>query len=147
MYFYDSKGADQLKAAIEIRASRDCGATPDELGNLLLACSKEQIQVIRTLKDEPLAYYSFAKISKYTLRLLVRGNKEKLLNYEMKEGKIFYLLDVVICKGKSRSALPHILNSLLQYRLIAFKKRGCIRLYRRSGDRFKRINKTHLLSM
>lgn len=139
MYFQDPSGADILKFAIEIRASWGIGATKDELANLLMASAKNQIHIIKTPKGEPIAYFAFAKISKYSLAMLASGDKKNLISYEMNEGRILYILDVVILKGRSKSALTGIRKYARKFRLVAFEKRGSIKILYRTAISFRRL--------
>lgn len=135
MYFVEHQGADLLNEAIALRAMNDSGADANQLLNLLEASKRRQIIMVKTEKDEPLTSIAFAKISKFTLKLLIENPDHKLQPYEYNEGKILYILDGFFRKNNFKQSISLLIPQLKKYRLIAYVKNGKLKvLYNNNGS-------------
>ncbi len=119
MYFVEHYGADLLNEALALRVLNGAGVDADHLQKLLEASVHRQIIIAKSEKDEPLASIAFAKISKYTLRLLAENHTHVLNPYEYREGKILYVVDGFFQKNNFQKSLALLLQQLKKYRLIA----------------------------
>tara|TARA_R100000656_G_C3955351_1_gene129072 strand:+ start:1414 stop:1887 length:474 start_codon:yes stop_codon:yes gene_type:complete len=134
MYFVEHQGADLLNEAIALRVMNGSGADANQLLNLHEASIRRQIIMVKTEKDEPLASLSFAKISKFTLKLLTENPDHKLQPYEYSEGKILYILDGFFRKNNFRISISLLMPQLRKYRLIVYVKNGKLKvLYNNNG--------------
>ncbi len=129
MYFVEHQGADLLNEAIALRVMNESGVDADHLRSLLEASKRKQIIIAKTEKDEPLASLTFAKISKFTLKLLAANAEHKLRPYEYNEGKILYVLDGFFRKNHFKKSMALLLPQLKKYRLIAYVKKGRLRIF------------------
>lgn len=129
MYFVEHQGADLLNEAIALRVMNESGADANQLQCLLEASKRRQILMAKTEKGEPLASITFAKISKYTLRLLATNPEYKLRPYEYSEGKILYILDGFFRKNNFKKSMDVLLPQLKQCRLIAYVRRGKLKFF------------------
>lgn len=140
MYFYEGQGADILNEAISLRVANVAGADSDALRQLLEASKHRQIAMIKAENGEPLASISFARISKYTLRILAKNPKHRLMPYEYNEGKIIYILDGFFkkhCFKDSRSKLADMFKSC---RIVAYQKRGRLKVFYNNNGTFRTLN-------
>lgn len=124
MYFVEGQGADLLNEAMSLRVANGAGAEAKALRQILEASKHRQIVMIKTDNNEPLASVSFAKVSRYTLRVLAGNPKHELLPYEYKEGKILYVLDGFFREKTFKALLPWLLVEFKRYRIIAYQRRG-----------------------
>jgi hypothetical protein len=129
MYFVENQGADLLNEVIALRVMAESGIDAPHLHCMLEASKCRQIIMVKTEKDEPLASLAFAKISKFTLNLLVKNPEHKLLSYEYSEGKILYVLDGFFRKNCFKVSINLLLPKLKRYRLIAYVNRGRLRVF------------------
>ena len=129
MYFVEYQGADLLNEAVALRVMNESGADVNQLQYLLEASKRRQIIMAKTEKGEPLASLTFAKISKYTLRLLADNPEYKLRSYEYCEGKILYVLDGFFRKNCFKNSMDVLLPQLRQCRLIVYVRKGRLRLF------------------
>jgi len=135
MYFVEHQGANLLNEAIALRVMNDSGADANQLLNLLEASKRRQIIMVKTEKDEPLASFAFAKISKFTLKLLTENPDHKLQSYEYNEGKILYILDGFFRKNNFKKSINLLIPQLKKYRLITYVKNGKLKvLYNNNGS-------------
>ncbi|WP_158972644.1 hypothetical protein [Paraglaciecola sp. L3A3] len=137
MYFVEHQGADLLNEAIALRATNESGVDAYQLHCLWEASKHRQIIMVKTENCEPLASISFAKISKYTLKQLASNAEYKLRPYEYSEGKILYVLDGFFRKNNFRKSLALLIPQLKKYRLIAYVKKGRLRVFYNSVDFIK----------
>jgi hypothetical protein len=137
MYFVEHQGADLLNEAVAFRVMNESGADTNELQYLLEASKRRQIIIAKTEKGEPLASLTFAKISKYTLRLLAANPEYKLRSYEYREGKILYVLDGFFRKNSFKKSMDVLIPQLRQCRLIAYVRRGKLKLFYNNNGAFK----------
>lgn len=134
MYFVEHQGADLLNEAIALRVMNGSGANVSQLLNLLETSKRRQIIMVKTEKDEPLASIAFAKISKFTLNLLIENPEHKLQPYEYNEGKILHIIDGFFKKHSFKQVVNLLTPTLRKYRLITYVKNGKLRvLYHRKG--------------
>jgi hypothetical protein len=129
MYFVEHQGADLLNEAVVLRVMDQSAVGADTLQSLLEASKHRQIVIARTENGEPLASLAFARISKYTLRLLAANAEHKLRPYEYREGKILFVLDGFFRKNSFRKALAVLAPQLGRDRLIAFVRNGRLRVF------------------
>lgn len=135
MYFVEHQGADLLNEAIALRVMNESGIDANHLRSMLEASKYRQIIIAKTEKDEPLASLTFAKISKYTLKLLAINPEHNLQPYEYSEGKILYVLDGFFRKNNFKRSISLLLPQLNKYRVIAYRKNGKLRLiYNNNGS-------------
>lgn len=139
MYFVEHQGADLLNEAIALRVMNDAGADANQLQALLEASKRRQIIMVKTEKDEPIASIAFAKISKFTFKLLIAKPEHKLQSYEYSEGKILYILDGFFRKKHFKKALLLLLPQVKRYRLIAYVKNGRLRFFYNNNGFFTRL--------
>jgi len=128
MYFVEHRGADLLNEVVALRVMNESGIDAAQLQHLLEASKHRQIIMAKAENGEPLASLAFAKISKYTLKLLDGNPDHKLRPYEYSEGKILYILDGFFRRNEFRKSLKLLLPQLKKYRLIAYVKRGKLRI-------------------
>lgn len=140
MYFVERQGADLLNDAIALRVMHGAGVDANHLRCLLEASKHRQIIIAKTEKDEPLASLAFAGISKYTLKLLAANPEQNLQPYEYREGKVLYVLDGFFRKNHFKKAMVSLLPQLKKYRLIAYTKKGRLRVFYNNRGTFKIIN-------
>lgn len=129
MYFLESSGADLLKEAIAVRILESAGASADELSKLVATSARHQIYMVKAESGEPLGYIAAAKISKYTLNLLLNDPAYQLRPYELEEGKILYIVDAFFRKNRFKKSFPVLMDLLKRYRLVCFSKNGQLKLY------------------
>ena len=156
MYFVEHQGADLLNEAIALRVSNESGVDANHLQSMLEASKHRQIIMAKTEKDEPLASLSFAKISKYTLRLLTADATYKLRPYEYNEGKILFVVDGFFRKNNFRISINLLMPQLRKYRLIVYVKNGklkvlynnngAIRILKSSASQYETINTPELVA-
>lgn len=140
MYFVESQGADLLNEAISLRVANEAGADANILRQLLEASRHRQIVMIKTENNEPLASVSFAKVSKYTLHVLAANPKHRLTPYEYNEGKIIYVLDGFFKKSCFKKSLTILAEEFKKCRIIAYEKRGRLKVFYNSNGSFKAVN-------
>lgn len=134
MYFVEHQGADLLNEAVALRVMNGSGAEANQLLSLFEASKHRQIIVVKTEKDEPLASIVFAKISKFTLKLLAENPEHKLQPYEYNEGKILYIIDGFFRRNSLRQAMGLLIPKLNKYRLIVYVKNGKLKvIYNNNG--------------
>lgn len=142
MYFVEHQGTDLLNEVIVLRAMDESGIDANHLQSLLETSKRRQIIIAKTEKDEPLASLAFAKISKYTLKLLITNPGHRLRPYEHNEGKILYVLDGFFRKKHFKNALALLLPQLKKYRLIAYVKNDRLRLFYNNKGSIKAVKLT-----
>lgn len=134
MYTVEQQGAELLNEAISLRVENGCGADSRTLLHLLEASKHRQIIIVKSEKGELLASIAYAKISKYTLKLILNEPEKSLYPYEYQEGKILFVLDYFFKKGHFRQSLALATPPLNRYRIISYVKKGRMRaLYNRRG--------------
>jgi len=129
MYFVEHQGANLLNEAINLRVIDKSGADASQLLHLREASKHQQLIIVKTEKDEPLASIAFAKISKFTLRYISKNSEHKLLSYEYNEGKILFVLDGFFRSHYFKESFKLLLPKIKKYRLIAYVKRGKLRVF------------------
>jgi hypothetical protein len=129
MYFVEKQGADLLNEAIALRVMTESGVDSDLLRGLFEASKHRQILIAKTENGEPLATLAFARISKFTLKLLAGNTGHKLRPYEYGEGKILYVQDAFFRKHTVRKSLALLAPQLKRYRLIAFVRKERLRVF------------------
>lgn len=139
MYFIEQQGADLLNEAIVLRVMDESGASTEVLQSLLEASKHRQVVIARAGNGEPLASLAFARISRYTLRMLAENAGHRLRAYEYREGRILYVLDGYFRKNCLRKALPLLAEQLGRHRLIAFVRNGRLRLYYNQRGRMRPV--------
>jgi len=139
MYFVEQQGADLLNEAIALRVITESGVSTNQLQYLLEASKHRQIIIAKAENGEPLASFTFAKISKHTLRLLAINAEYKLRPYEYSEGKILYVLDGFFRNNNFRKSMTLLAPSLRQCRLIAYKKKDKLRVFYNNNGSFKLV--------
>ncbi|QEI10997.1 hypothetical protein [Cellvibrio japonicus] len=139
MYFVEHQGADLLNEAIVLRVTNESGADADQLHCLLEASKHRQIIIAKTENGEPLVSIAFAKISKYTLRLLAANPEYKLRPHEYREGKILYILDGFFRKNFFKKSLASLVPQLKKYRLIAYVKKGKLKFFCNNNGSIKLV--------
>lgn len=134
MYFVERQGEDLLNEAIALRVMNQSGANPNHLQFLLEASKHRQIVMAKAENGEPMASLTFAKISKYTLRLLASNTEHKLQPYEYHEGKILYVLDGFFKKNSFKKSVALLKSQLKKFRIIAYVKNDSLRIvYNNNG--------------
>lgn len=128
MYFPEHRGADLLNESITLRVMDECGVDAKHLCCLHEASKHRQIFMARTENGEPLASLAFAKISRHTLKILADNTDHQLRSYEYREGKILYIIDGFFRKNSFRRAMEILAPELQKYRLIAYVKKGQLRI-------------------
>lgn len=139
MYFVENQGANLLNEAIALRVMNDSGADANQLHCLLEASKRRQIIMAKTENGEPLASLAFAKISKYTLGVLVANAEYKLRAYEYSEGKILFVLDGFFRKNHFKKSLTLLAPQLKRCRLIAYLRNGKLRVFYNKNGSMKTI--------
>lgn len=135
MYFVEHQGADLLNEAIALRVMNESGVDADKLSRLLEASKLRQVIMAKAENGEPFASLAYAKISKYTLKLIASNPDHRLRPYEYKEGKVLFILDGFFRKGCFKKSIALLESHLKKYRLIAYVNRGRLRvLYNNSGS-------------
>ena len=129
MYFVEKQGAELLNEAIALRVMNDAGFDSDRLRCLFESSKLRQILFARTGNGEILATLAFARISKFTLRLIADCPKHILRPYEYGEGKILYVQDGFFGKHTVRKSLALLRPQLKRYRLIAFVRKNRLRVF------------------
>jgi hypothetical protein len=129
MYFVEKHGAELLNEAISLRVMNEAGFDSDRLRCLFEASKLRQILFARTGNGEILATLAFARISKFTLRLIADCPKHILRPYEYGEGKILYVQDGFFGKHTLRKSLALFRPQLKRYRLIAFVRKNRLRVF------------------
>lgn len=143
MYFVEHQGADLLNEVIALRVMGSSGIDATHLQCVLEASKRRQIVMGKTEKDEPLASLAFAKISKFTLNLLVENPEHKLRSHEYGEGRIIFVLDGFFRKNCFRVAIKLLLPQLKKYRLIAYVKRGRLRVFYNDSGSIRPVRLKH----
>lgn len=135
MYFVEHQGADLLNEVIALRVMNGSGVDANSLLNLLEASKRRQIFMVKTEKDEPLASIAFAKIAKFTLKLLAENPEHKLQPYEYNEGKILYIIDGFFKKNCFKQSVNLLIPKLNKYRLIVYVRNGKLKtLYNKNSS-------------
>jgi len=135
MYFVEKQGADLLNEAIQLRVINESGLDSDRLRGLFEASKLRQILFARTGNGEIMATVAFARISKFTLRLIADSPKHILRPYEYGEGKILFVQDGFFGKHTVKKSLAVLAPQLKRYRLIAFVRKERLRVfYNRGGS-------------
>lgn len=137
MYFVEHQGADLLNEAIALRVMNGSGADANQLQYLREASKHRQIIMAKTEKDEPLASIAFAKISKFTLKLLATNPEHKLQPYEYNEGKILCVLDGFFRKNSFKHSISLLMPQLKKYRLIIYIKNGKLKAFYNNNGAIK----------
>lgn len=140
MSFPDGQGDELLRSAMLLRASQGLSATNDQISYLLATSARRQIFTLKSEKGEVIGYLSYARISKYTLRMLLEDPGQRLKLDELSEGKLIYVLDAAFSKQQFRSAVSMLTQRLRKSRVVCFSKRGKLRLLRRGKFGFKRAS-------
>jgi hypothetical protein len=146
MYFVEKQGADLLNEAIALRVVNGSGVDSDHLLGLFEASKHRQILIAKTENGEPLATLAFARISKFTLRLLAGSPRHKLRPYEYGEGKILFVQDAFIRKHTVRKSLALLAPQLKRYRLIAFVRKERLRVFYNGNRSVRQIRLSSLVS-
>ncbi len=144
MYFVEHQGADLLNEAIAVRVMNGSGVDAGSLLNLLEASKRRQIIIVKTEKDEPLASIAFAKISKFTLKLLAENPEHKLQPYEYNEGRILYVIDGFFRKNKFKQSMNLLIPRLNKYRLIAYVKNGKLKIFYNKNSSIRLLRSSEL---
>lgn len=139
MYFAEHRGADLLSEAIALRVIAESGIDAEHLQCLLEASRHRQVMIVKTEKNEPLASLTFARISKFTLNLLAKNPKHKLCSYEYCEGTIIYVLDAFFRRHAFRRSLALLVPQLKRSRIIAYVRKGRLRVLYNNRGSFKLI--------
>jgi len=129
MYIVEQRGADLLNQALALRVMNESGVDASHLERLFEASKHRQIILANTENGEPLASLGFAKISKYTLRLIAANPSHKLRPYEYHEGKILYVVDGFFKKNGFRKSLSVLSKELKKYRVIAYVRRDRLKIF------------------
>lgn len=139
MYISKDQSARELKDALYIRVLTGLDTTPQILRSLLQCSDKNTIHVFYSEHGLPIAYMAYALISKQTLYMLSEHKLEYLRDYELDEGKILYIMDMVITKDHSRLA-GHIMKAeIFKKRLICGTKNKEFKIYKKQNKKFKRV--------
>lgn len=120
------------------RAGEGLGASNDQISYLLATSSRRQIYTFRSPKGEVIGYLSYARISKYTLRMLIEDPNQRLKLDELSEGRLLYVLDAAFARRQFRTAMTLMARRLRESRVVCFTKGGQLRLLRRGKYGFKR---------
>lgn len=139
MLLSDQLDNRELREALYVRLNSGLHTSPDELKRILQCGDKKKIHVVMSEVGQPIGYMAYALISKNTLYMLSSQNLDHLRDFEMDEGKIFYIMDMVINKDHARMAAYLLRQEVLKKRLVCGKKNGELKIYKRKNGKYRRV--------
>lgn len=130
----------ELREALFIRVNAGLVTTQLNLRQLLQASDNGSLDIFKSEKGEPIAYIAFARISKQTLFHLSNSENLILRDYELNEGSIMFVMDIVSLKEHASLAKFLIKKTLKKFRIVCGRKKNSFNIYLKYKNKHKRVS-------
>ena len=134
------KRARDFVTACKLRLNSGLEMSKEHIGILSLANNSGGIKVFRGIYNEPIGYVVYASLLRESVERIHTYGMFPMYPYEWSEGRITYIVDVVLSAKWRDDAMRAMMEWFFKKRVVAFSRRNEFRMYTRCG-RLRRFSK------